>query len=81
MSTPTTESLAGIPAGAEIEIVQDLLTSGHYRLRFSSLRPGRRFRCRQKGNASILLTAASGKTLSVGVDEARFIKVRRTFNN
>lgn len=81
MSTPATESLAAIPAGAEIEIVQDLLTSARYRDRVGTFRPGGRFRCRQNGAASILLTAASGKTISVGLDEARFIKVRRTFSN
>lgn len=81
MSTPATESLACIPAGAEIEIVQDLLTSGRYRERFSSLRPGRRFHCRQNGATSILLTSSSGRTVSVGVNEARFVKVRRTFGN
>jgi hypothetical protein len=69
-------SLASILPGQEVEIVRVLLAETGRNDRHLS--PGRRWRCRFNGSASMLLDNRTGSTISVPGDVARFIEVRRT---
>lgn len=68
------EGLAGIRAGDEVEIVRFGLSDPFTAQRFA---PGRRWRCRYAGNTIMLLSSQTGQTISVSLDTARFVEVRR----
>jgi hypothetical protein len=71
-----TVSLATVNVGEEFEIIRVLLGSAE-RGGDSHLRPGRRWYCRFRGSATILLTNTAGQTISVRADIARAVQVRR----
>ena len=73
----TIESLAGISQGEDFEIVKVLLNDAIRSDPHQYLRPGRRWRCRYNGSATILLTDTGGATISINHDVARFIQIRR----
>jgi hypothetical protein len=68
-------SLAAVRPGEQVEVVR-LLTrpagDPHHHLR-----PGRRWSCAYSGSAALLLVGQHGETISVSVDTARYVEVRR----
>jgi hypothetical protein len=72
----TSESLAGIPEGAEFEVVESRLPGGVATATPTRLRPGSRWRCRLNGRAIVLLHSQAGRMISLRSDEARYIQVR-----
>ncbi|HSJ25326.1 MAG TPA: hypothetical protein VK929_11680 [Longimicrobiales bacterium] len=75
--TEQSESLAGVPVGVEVEVVQALLPGGVSAGGDHALRKGSRWRCRLNGTAIMLLHNRGGRMVSLRRDEARYIQVRR----
>jgi len=71
------ESLSGVPAGVDVEIIESLLPGGVAAAGDKVLRTGSRWRCRLNGNAIMLLHSRGGRLVSLRRDEARYIRVRR----
>jgi hypothetical protein len=69
------ESLAQVLPGQSLEIVRVLLRDGAADNPHDALRPGRRWRCRYSGHASMLLVSPTGQTISVRRDVARYVQV------
>jgi hypothetical protein len=71
------ESLAGVPAGVELEVVQTLFPGSPALAGERALREGSRWRCRLNGQSVVLLHNRAGRLVSLRRDEARYIRVRR----
>ena len=71
-----TDRLSALQPGDEFEVVEVLLCAGSLRRdRFS---PGRRWLCLYKGAAVMLLVGRSRETISIPLESAQCVEVRRT---
>jgi hypothetical protein len=71
------ESLAGVPAGVEVEVVEARLPGGVTTAGEQVLRSGSRWRCRLNGSSFMLLHSRTGRLVGLRRDEARYVQVRR----
>jgi hypothetical protein len=68
-------SLAAVAQGDEIQIQAILINSVRAYCEALDISVGDTVRCRVAGRAAILLVTPRGRSVSIDVDQARFIKV------